>query len=465
MKIQLSDKFDYKKLLLFVLPTVAMMVFTSVYGVVDGVFVVNFVGTQAYTGLNLIMPVVMALATMGFMIGTGGSALVSKITGEGDRERANKVFSMLIIFLVISGAALTAVGEIIVPYVARALAGVNEAADETVIAYAVLYGRICIGGLIPLMLQNAFQSFFVAAEKPTLGLITILGAGVTNIVLDAAFIAGLNFGLAGAAAATVTGQVVGGVVPFIYFCSPKNKSLLHFKLTGLQIKPVLAACANGSSEMLTNISASLVSILYNLQLMKFAGNDGVAAYGTMMYVNIVFNAVLIGYSIGIAPVVSYNLGAGNRDELKNLTRKSVVIIAVCSVLMLGLALLLNRPLSTLFSGGSERLFDLTVHGFFFYSFAFLFMGFNIFSSAFFTALNNGLVSAIISAMRTLVFQIACVFVMPLILGLDGIWISVAVAEALGIFVDIIFLAAYKNRYGYAIFGKNKKKSAQDNVIN
>lgn len=442
METQFSQHFGYKKLIKFVLPPIAMMVFTSVYGVVDGLFVSNFVGKTAFAAVNLIIPVIMAFAAVGFMIGAGGSALVSKILGEGDGERANRCFSMLVTALIGAGLLLTALSEAILRPVAGALGAEGEMLDD-----CVLYGAISLAGLVPYMLQNAFQTFFPTAEKPKLGLLVIVAAGLTNAALDALFIAGFQWGLAGAAAATVTGQVVGGVLPLVYF-TKKNGSLLRFRPTRISVKTLAKACANGSSEMLTNLSISVVNILYNFQLMQFAGEDGVAAYGFIMYVNFVFISIYLGYSIGVAPVVGFNYGARNRRELKSLFLKSLTVIAAFAVVMVSLALALNAPLTYLFVGYDKALFDLTRRGFFIYSFAFLPIGFNVFSSAFFTALNNGLVSAVLSFLRTLVFQIVSVLVLPLLFGLDGIWFSIIAAESLGIVTDVVFLAANRKKYGY-----------------
>lgn len=442
METQFSQHFSYKKLIKFVLPPIVMMVFTSVYGVVDGLFVSNFVGKTAFAAVNLIIPVIMAFAAVGFMIGAGGSALVSKILGEGDRERANRCFSMLVTALIGAGLILTALSEAILRPVAGALGAEGEMLDD-----CVLYGAINLAGLVPYMLQNAFQTFFPTAEKPKLGLLVIVAAGLTNAALDALFIVGFRWGLVGAAAATVTGQVVGGVLPLVYF-TKKNGSLLRFRPTRISVKTLAKACANGSSEMLTNLSISVVNMLYNFQLIRFAGADGVAAYGFIMYVNFVFISIFLGYSIGVAPVVGFNYGAGNRRELKSLFLKSLTVIAAFAVVMVSLALALNAPLSYLFVGYDKDLYELTRRGFFIYSFAFLLIGFNVFSSAFFTALNNGLVSAVLSFLRTLVFQIVGVLVLPLLFGLDGIWFSIIAAESLGIVTDVVFLTANRKKYGY-----------------
>lgn len=419
-----------------------MMVFTSIYGVVDGIFVSNFAGEQAFAAVNLIMPVLMAFATLGFMIGAGGAALVSKIAGEGDRKKANGIFSFLVYVTVVIGLTATVFGEIFMPDLARLMKAEGETYND-----CVLYGRINMGGITLFMLQNVFQSFFPAAEKPKLGLAFIVSAGLTNAALDAVFIAGFGWGITGAAVATVTGQAVGGVAPILYFAIKRNgvlrlgKPLIDFRALG-------KTCANGSSELMTNLSLSLVNILYNYQLMRLVGESGVSAYGVLMYVNFIFCSAFIGYSVGVAPIISFNLGAGNRRELKNVFKKSLIIIAVASVLMFGLAMALSYPLPYIFVGYNAELFALTRRGFIICSFIFLVMGFNIFGSAFFTALNNGLISAVISFLRTLLFQILCVIVLPMLWGVDGIWAANVFAEILAVTVTAIFLIAFRNKYGY-----------------
>ena len=442
MAIKLSDHFTYKKLFKFVLPSIVMMIFTSLYGVVDGYFVSNMAGKTAFAALNFVFPFIMILGGTGFMIGTGGSALVAKILGEGDNERANKVFTQMIYFTLIAGVILTAIGLIFVKPVARALGAGEEMLDD-----CVLYGSIVIAFTTTFMLQNLFQSFLVTAEKPKLGLYITIAAGVTNMILDAVFIALFKWGLAGAAVATGIGQTVGGVIPLIYFLR-KNDSLLRITKTKLEAKPILAACSNGSSEFMSNIASSLVGLLYNYQLLRLFGKNGVSAYGVLMYVQFVFIAISIGYTIGSAAIVSYNYGAGNKAELKNIFGKSVVVMSVSGVVLAGLAQALASPFAKIFVGYDEELLNLTVKAFRLFSFSFLLSGFNIFSSGFFTALNNGVVSAIISFLRTLVFQAASVIVLPIIIGKDGIWLAITVAEVCAFALSLSFLIAKHKKYGY-----------------
>lgn len=442
MNIKLSDSFSYKRLIRFTLPSVAMMVFTSIYGVVDGFFVSNYAGKTAFAAVNLIMPFLMLLGTVGFMFGTGGSALVAKYMGQGRAEKANRLFSLFVYFSAALGTVISVLAFIFIRPIAVALG-----ADGAMLQNCVLYGRIIIAAAPAFILQQEFQSFFVTAQKPTLGLIATVVSGVTNMVLDALFVGGFGWGIAGAAAATALSQLVGAVIPLCYFFR-KNNSPLRLGKTGYNGKALLKAAANGSSELMSNVSMSLVNMLYNFQLMKYAGENGVASYGVLMYVNFVFIAVFIGYSIGMAPVVSFHFGAGNHGELRSLRRKSFVLIGGCSVAMLLLAELFGTPLARFFVGYDAELLQLTARGFQIFSFSFLFAGLSIFGSAFFTALNDGLTSAFISFLRTLVFQVAAVLLLPLIFGIDGIWFSVVAAELVACAVSLIFIAAKRKKYGY-----------------
>lgn len=440
--IRLSDHFSYSNLLHFTLPSICMMVFTSIYGVVDGLFVSNFAGKTPFAAVNLVMPFIMILGGMGFMIGTGGTALVSKLMGEGKKDEANSTFSMMVLFTLLLGIVLSAVGFLTMRPVSYFLGATDAMIDD-----CVLYGRIVTGFTFAFMLQNVFQSFFIAAEKPRLGLIVTVAAGVTNMVLDALFIAVFNWGVAGAAIATGLSQCVGGVLPLIYFLRP-NDSLLRMRPTSLRLRPILQACGNGSSELMSNISSSLVGMLYNFQLMRLIGEDGVSAYGVLMYVQFIFVAIFIGYSIGCAPVVSFHFGAQNHSELKSLLRKSVLLMASGGVLLTIAARLLAAPLARLFVGYDAGLFELTSHAFRLFSWSFLLAGFNIFASGFFTALNNGAISAAISFLRTLVFQTASVLILPLLLDVDGIWWAITVAEIFAFLISLMFLYLKRNKYHY-----------------
>lgn len=443
MNIGLSEHFTYKKLIKFTIPTIVMMIFTSIYGVVDGIFVSNCVGSNAFAAVNLIIPVIMILGTLGFMIGTGGSALVSKTIGEGEKEKANRYFSMLIYLLVIIGFILTVLGFILIEPMAKLLR-----ADANMLQDCIIYGRTLLIFLIPFCLQNAFQSFLIVAEKPTFGLIISVVSGVSNMLLDYLLIYIFKMGVLGAALATGISQVIGVIIPIVYFVTKKNK-ILQFTKTKFELKPILQSCANGSSEMLTNISMSLVNILFNAQLMKYAGSDGVVAFGIIMYVGFIFSGTYLGYSIGTAPIIGYHYGAENKDELKNLLKRSLILIAVTSFVMTGLAEILSKLLASIFVSYDEGLLNMTTNAIRIFSTSYLISGFNMFSSSFFTALNNGFVSAAISFFRTLVFQVIMILLLPEIWGINGIWLAVTFAELLSLFVSIMFLAKNRKKYEYA----------------
>ena len=442
--IQLSDHFTYGRLLRFTLPSIGMMIFTSIYGVVDGFFVSNFAGKTPFAAVNLIFPLLMILATAGFMFGTGGSAIVARTFGQGDKERANRYFSLFVYVALGLGIVLAVLGILFIRPITAALGGEGQMLED-----AVLYARILLLALPFNILQFLFQSFFVTAEKPQLGLIVTVSAGVTNMLLDAVLVILLPqpYKLTGAAIATAMSQTVGGLVPLFYF-GRKNTSLLRLGKTRFDSNAILRACINGSSEFMSNVSMNLVGILYNLQLLKYAGEDGIAAYGVMMYVSFIFASVFIGYSIGTAPVIGYHDGAQNHGELKGLLRKSLLLVGIFGVLMVLGGEILATPLSRLFVGYDNALMALTVSGFRIFAASFLFMGYAIFGSGFFTALNDGVTSAMISFLRTLVFQTAAVLLLPLVWGIDGVWLSIVVAEGMAVVFSAIFLVAKRKKYHY-----------------
>ena len=443
MKIQLSDHFTYPRLLRFVFPSIVMMIFTSIYSVVDGLFVSNYVGKTAFAALNLVYPVLMAVGALGFMMGTGGSAIVSITLGLGDREKANRYFSMLIYVTVAVGLAVTALGMAFLRPIVLALGAEGEMID-----LCVQYGSIILAAETAFMLQNTFQSFCVTAEKPELGLSIMAAAGVINMILDFLLVAVFPLGLTGAALATAISQTVGGLLPVLYFARPNN-SLLRLTRTRLELEPLWRACVNGSSELMSNLSSSLVNVLYNFQLLRLAGEDGVAAYGVIMYVNFIFTASFFGYVIGSGPLIGYHFGAGNNLELKNLFRKSTCLIGVAGTSMTALGILLSPALAAVFVGYDAGLQSMTSHGLQLYSLSFLLAGTNIFGSAFFTALNNGLLSALISFLRTLLFQTTAVLLLPALLKLDGVWLAIVAAEGLTVCVTALLLLQQRRRYQYA----------------
>lgn len=442
MNIRLSDHFTFGRLLRFTIPSIGMMVFTSIYSVVDGFFVSNFVGKTAFAGVNLIYPVIMMFSSVGFMIGTGGTALVAKFLGEGDRKRADETFSLLVYFLAGLGIVVSFFSIVFMPKIASLLR-----AEGKLLENAVLYGRILCGSLTFFMLQTSFQSFLIAAERPSMGFALTVSAGAANMALDALFVAVFKWGLAGAAAATFVSQAVGGLVPLVYFFCP-NKSLLRLGKPKWNTLVLFKTFTNGSSELLSNIAMSLVGILYNFQLIRLVGENGIAAYGCLMYVGFIFAAVFLGWGIGTSPIISYNYGAENQAELHNLFVKNIVVVGVSGIFLFALAEFLAVPMSEFFTGYDRELFELTKRAFRLYSFSIILMGFNMSGSAFFTALNNGFVSALISFMRTLVFQVACVLVLPRFWGTDGIWSSGIFYEILSALVVAFCFAKFRKRYGY-----------------
>ena len=443
MKIQLSDHFTYGKLLRFTLPSIVMMVFTSIYGVVDGIFVSNYAGKTAFAAVNLIMPYIMAFGVLGFMVGTGGTALISKNLGMGNRQKANEIFAMLTWFSILGGVALTVVSMVLLRPAAKLFGAEGQMLED-----CVTYGLIVLPATTAYVLQFAFQSFCVAAEKSNLSLWMMIIAGVCNMVLDALFVAVFRWGLVGAAVATAAAQMIGAVIPLVYFAKP-NHSLLQFCKCRWDGKALLKTCTNGSSELMSNLSMSLVGMLYNLQLLRYAGENGIAAYGVIMYMNFVFMAIFIGFTIGTAPLFGFNHGADNRQELKNIFRKSLLILTVMALLMAGCCVVFASPLSRMFVSYDKALMDMTVRGLMLYGLSFLFAGFNMFGSAMFTAFNNGLISAVLSFVRILIFQVAAVLLLPLVWQLDGIWLSVVMAELAALVLAAVFTVKFRKRYHYA----------------
>lgn len=443
MDIQLSDHFTYKKLLKFAWPPISSMVFTSIYGIVDGYFVSNYVGSTPFASLNLVMPFLMLLAGVGFMFGAGGSALVGFYLGMEEKEKANRYFSLVVYTAIAVGTVLSVIGYCLSPQISKLLG-----ASEAMMPFCILYLRINMLGNIFFTVQQLFQTFLITAEKPKLGFRITLIAGCTNMVLDFLLVGVFGFGLAGAAWATVISQGVGGVIPLVMFIVRKDW-LIHLGKTRIEWKVIWKTCSNGVSEFLSNVSSSIVGFLFNLQLMKYAGENGVSAYGVIMYVTFIFVAIYIGYNMGVAPVISFHQGAGNKDELKSLYRKSMTIISITNLSMFAFSELLAMPMAKLFVGYEPTLCEMTVRGLRIFSIAFLVMGFNFFGSAFFTALNNGVVSAVISVSRTLVLQIIAIYLLPALFGTDGLWSVVIFVDGIGCIITFAFLIAKGRKYGYA----------------
>ncbi len=450
-RIKLSEHFNYRKLFRFVLPSVIMMAFVSIYGIVDGFFVSNFAGKIPFAALNLIFPMIMILGSVGFMLGTGGNAVVAKTLGEGEHQKANQIFSLIIYTAVVLGVILSIIGIAIAPSVARLFAqsekDMSPAEKEELIACCILYVRIILSVLPAFMLQNAFQGFFVTAEKPRLGLYVTVLAGVGNILFDALFVAVFKWGLAGAAAATALNQVIGGIIPIVYF-SRKNDSLLRLGKTRFMGKTLLAVCINGMSELMTNISMSIVTILYNAQLMRLIGISGVSAYGIMQYLGFIFVAMFLGYSVGSAPIIGFHYGAQNHSELKNIFKKSLIITSIAGAIMTLIGACFAVPLASIFADNDAALLDVTVKGMRIFAFSFLTCGLNIFASAFFTALSNGGVSLLISFTRTFICQAIAVIILPIFWGVNGVWASLVVAEMVTVVLCAALFFLLRKRYQY-----------------
>lgn len=441
--ISLSDHFTYGTLIRFTLSSMLVMIFTSIYSVVDGFFVSNYVGSTPFAALNLIFPFIMFFSAVGFMFGAGGGALVALTLGEGNRDKANGIFSFIIYIVLFIGIVFAVIGYIITPIVA-----VRLGATEAMLPFCIEYARVSFIGLPAFMLQNSFQIFLITAERPQLGLVVTLIAGMTNIVLDALFMGIAGFGLWSAALATIIGQFLGGFIPLFYFFAP-NSSKLRLGKPLFDAKALCKTVINGSSEFLSNVSMSVVNMLYNFQLMKYAGESGVSAYGIIMYTNFIFVGIFFGYSMGVAPIAGYNLGAERYEELKNVFKRSIKLISIAGVLMTAVSFLAAGFLAGIFTGSDQALHEMTKNAIIIYSIAYIFIGYNIFASAFFTGLNNGIVSAAISFLRTLVFQVVSVLILPLILGLNGIWGAIVSAELSAFLFTVYCFLHFKGRYHYA----------------
>ncbi len=442
-KIQLSDHFTYRRLLRFTLPSIAMMIFTSIYGVVDGFFVSNYVGKTAFAAVNLIYPYLQILGGVGAMFGVGGSALVAVTLGEGDVPRARRYFTMMVSLMIGAGVFFSVIGIIFLRPMALVFG-----ANENLMGECMIYGATCLVFNTAFLLQYGFQSYLIVAEKPRLGLVVTVLAGCTNMVLDFLFMAVFEMGILGAALATGLSQTVGALIPILWFLSRKNTSQLHFTKTRLEIKPMLKACVNGASEMMTSVSASITGILYNRQLMHYAGEDGVAAYGVVMYAAFIFIGVYIGYSTGSSPIMGYHYGAQNHAEMKNVRKRSMILLSCAAIVLTAIAIGFAKPIASIFVGYDVELLAITTRAFQICSVSFLVMWFSMYASSLFTALNNGVVSAAISFIRALVLPIVCIIVLPIFFELDGVWYTMVVSEAIGVVISLIFMLVYKKRYNY-----------------
>ena len=442
-----------------------MMIFTSIYWVVDGFFISNYVSTSAFAGVNLIFPLIMIVACLGFMFGAGGSALVAIKLGKGDKEGANKTFSLIVYTAFVVGIVVSVIFFFLIRPIAQGFAKLNTVdASEEMIDSATIYGRIMIAGVSIYIIQGCFHSFFSVNEKNFHGFLFTLAAGVTNMILDFVFIGLFKLGVVGAASASLSGMLVGSLGPFLYFKLGKN-NLISLGKTSFNIKEIWQSIINGSSEFVGNVASSVVTIVYNAQLLKYLGEAGVVAYGVIGYVCFIFFAMFIGYSMGAAPIVSYNYGAGNKKELSNVITKSFIIIGIAGLIMTGLSIGLSSPLAYIFTNSSEELHWLSTKAMMIFSFCYLVTGYSMFGSAFFTALNNGLLSAIISMVRTFIFQIALVFLLPLLFGEDGIWISNVFAELLAAILTVVIIVANQKKYGYEITRRRIRRNKIKNCDN
>lgn len=437
MAIRLSDHFTYSRMLTFAFPSICMMIFTSIYGVVDGFFISNFVGKTAFAAVNLILPFPLILGALGYMFGTGGSAVVAHALGKGEKEKANQLFSLIVFVSVIVAFTLTMVSVVFIQDIAMLLGATGEMLD-----FCITYGVTVVSAIPMFILQAQFQSFFVVAAKSKLGLAVTIAAGLTNLILDILLVCFFPFGVAGAALATVISQLVGGILPLFYFARSPN-SALSFTRPIWNARAIIKVCTNGSSEFMTDIAACIAGIVYNLQLLKYAAEAGVAAYGTMLYLAWIFASAFMGYGIGVAPIISYHDGAKNRKEVNNVLKKSLVIILTASGGAFILSQIFTEELCKIFLSYDKELLALATNGFEIYSFSFLFLGLAIFGSAYFTALNNGLISAVIAILRTLVFEIVTVLTLPLFFGLKGIWLAPVLAELLAAALTVTFIALNK----------------------
>lgn len=438
--INLKEHFDSRKIIKFTLPTIIMTLFTSIYGIVDGIFVSNIINSNAFASINLIMPFTLILGSIGFMFGTGGSALVSKILGENESKKAKEYFSVLIYSLIIIGVIISIISFIFMKPIATFLGAKDE-----LLEMSMLYGKILMFSLPFLFLQNCFQSFMIVAERPKIGLVISLISGISNMILDYIFIYLFKFGIIGAGGATAISQFIGGIIPLVYF-GRKNTTTLKLVKTKLLIKPIINTCYNGLSEMVSNISYSIVNILFNLQIMKYIGVNGIVAYGIINYVSFIFISVYLGFSTGAIPIISYHYGAKNKDEIKNLLKIGVRILFVVSIILTLIAEIFSKIFASIFVAYDTELLKLSTTAFRLFSVSYLISWFNLYVSSFFTALNDGRTSAVISFSRAFVGQIIMILVLPILFGINGLWLAATFSEIISLFISLIFLIKYKDKY-------------------
>lgn len=443
-RIKLSDHFTYIRLLRFTMPTILMLLSASLYGVVDGLFIANCAGKTAFAAVNLIWPFPMLLGAIGYMFGAGGCALVSKTMGEGYYERARSYFTMLTITAVACGFLFASIGIFFIDDIANMLG----AKSGMIHVNCVVYGRYIMAAMPLFILQCMFQPYMIAAEKPKWGLAIIFVAGCVNVLLDYYFLYNKNMGVAGAGLATMISQAVGAVLPMFLFVGKKH-SKLYF-VSKIKIEPLVLAktCANGASEFIVNASMPFVNLLYVYALWKVAGEDGVGAYGVIMYVNIVFFSFYNGLAMGSSPIISFHYGAHQMYEVRNVKRIVFCLLSISGLLLFVVAELTSPMIAGLFSKGDEVFGDIIERSFSLYALSFLFAPYNIYASAFFTALNNGKVSAAISFSRILFFQVGALLTLPIWFGIDGFWMALPIAEVLCLGLSIFLYLKFKPLYNY-----------------
>lgn len=438
----IAQEFNLISLLRFVAPTVVMLVFMSLYQMVDAVFVSKFVGENALSALNIVYPFPSIVIAVSIMLATGGSAIIARNMGEGKEKEAKENFSFIVLVGAVIGVAIATAGILFIEPLIYMLGATPSLYD-----YCYEYLFILVLSVPLSVFQMLFQSFFVTAGKPHLGLtLTVLG-GVSNIVLDYVFIVLCGFGVSGAALATSIGYSIPGLFGLIYF-AVSRKGTLYFVKPVFRWGVLFKCCINGSSEMVNNLAVAVTTFLFNVLMLKYEGEAGVAAITIVLYAQFLMTSAFMGFSSGIAPVVSFNYGSGNVRQLKKIFKISVWVIAVVSAAVFVIAETCSDVVIMVFTPAGSEVFGLTKYGFAIFSFSFLCTGMNIFASALFTAFSNGKISAILSFLRTFVFLTACLLFLPLFWGVDGIWLAVPVAEVMALFVSVYYLVRFKKVYQY-----------------
>lgn len=425
----IGREFGFFSLLKFALPSVIMMMVMGLYSMVDSMFVSRFVSTNALSAINVVYPVINLLIGLGVMLASGGSAVIAAKMGAGKTDEARRDFSMIVTIGLASSIVIAVAGLIFIRPIVTFLG-----ASELLVDYAVTYLAIILMFAPANMLQMLFQMFFVTAGRPGLGLTFIIGAGLVNAVLDYVFIVPLGMGIAGAALATGIGYLIPAAAGLIFFFGKKKE--LYFTKPKFSAAVLGSSCSNGSSEMVSNLSMAVVTLVFNRIMMNLAGEDGVAAVTIVMYAQFLLSSIFMGFSLGVQPVISFHHGAGNRRNLKGIYRHCIVFIAIAAVSVFAVAMTLGPTLTTIFTPKDTNVWTLAVRGFMILPFCFLLEGFSIYASAAFTALGDGKTSALISFLRTFLFILTGLLTLPLAFGIDGVWLAVPVAELCSVLVVI-----------------------------